>query len=443
MSLRMLVLAVLLPAALEPTIAPLAAQHDMMHMGTNSGPTLPLGLAAAKPGSGTSWLPDSSRVPMFHAAIGGWSVMLHGAVFAQYDTQTTIHGGRQFGLVDWEMAHALRAVGPGVIGVTLGTSLESFVDGPRGYPELLQSGGSYQDSRISNRQHPHPAVMQLSLEYDQPIIRGVAVEAYAAAVGEPAIGPVAFTHRPSAADDPFAPLAHHWEDATHDQNGVVTAGLYTSRVKIEGSAFNARESDAGDNLPDYAGGRLDSYSARLSVAATDRVVLSAWSGYLFDHDPLDPGTGMQRYGASVLTALRGVNGGTWSTALVWGLDVHHHGAREHVHDPSAVAPLHHLGASALLETTLELGSKSAVFGRVEQVQKTADDLGFLGGDLSQSFTIREVTIGVTRDLIAGDRGRIGVGVRAMMARLPESLRLAYGTLTPTGGAVYLTLKPPR
>src|SRR5262252_3002538 len=196
---RMLALAVLLRAALGTGVAPLAAQHDMARMEMTPSISLPLGLASARAGSGTSWLPDSSLVPMFHASIGGWSVMAHGALFAQFDTQATIHGGRQFGLVDWEMADALRAVGPGVIGVTLGTSLESFVDGPRGYPELLQSGGAYQDSRISNRQHPHPALMPLSIEYDQPIIRGMAVEAYAAAVGEPAIGPVAFNHRPSAA----------------------------------------------------------------------------------------------------------------------------------------------------------------------------------------------------------------------------------------------------
>src|SRR5262249_38882634 len=149
MSFRMLALAVLLPAALEPMRAPLEAQHDMTHMETASGggPSLPLNLASAKTGSGTSWLPDSSLVPRFHASLGGWNVMLHGAAFAQYDTQTTVHGGRQFGLTDWEMVDALRAVGPGVIGVTLGTSLESFVDGPRGYPELLQSGGAYQDAR--------------------------------------------------------------------------------------------------------------------------------------------------------------------------------------------------------------------------------------------------------------------------------------------------------
>lgn len=432
-----------LSAALEASFAPLRAQHDMRRMEETRGFPLPLGLSSARVGSGTSWLPDSSVVPMYHAALGGWAVMVHGAMYAQFDTQTTIHGGRQFGISDWEMAAALRRLGDGVFGATLGTSLESLVDGPTGYPEILQTGGAHQGARIANREHPHPALMQLAASYDQTLVRWLALSTYAAAVGEPAIGPVSFNHRPSDGDDPFAPLAHHWQDATHVENGVVTAGLYTTRVKLEGSAFNARESENGNNLPDYAGARLDSYSGRLSLAATGRVMLSAWAGYLFDHDPLDPGTGMQRYGGSVLTAMNGVAGGTWSTSLVWGLDAHHHGAREHVHDPNTVVPPHHLGASALLETTLDLGSKTALFGRAEQVQKTADDLGFLGGDLGTSYTIRELSLGVSRDLVTGARGRVGLGARALLTRVPETLRLAYGTLTPLGASVYLSLKPPR
>src|SRR5262252_3346046 len=153
---RMLALAVLLRAALGTGVAPLAAQHDMARMEMTPSISLPLGLASARAGSGTSWLPDSSLVPMFHASIGGWSVMVHGALFAQYDTQSTIHGGKQLGMVDWEMATALRGIAGGVLGATLGTSLESLIDGPHGYPELLQTGGTYQDARIANRQHPHP-----------------------------------------------------------------------------------------------------------------------------------------------------------------------------------------------------------------------------------------------------------------------------------------------
>src|SRR5438270_5014221 len=40
-------------------------------------------------------------------------------------------------------------------------------------------------------------------------------------------GPVAFPHRPSAADDPLAPISHHWQDGTHITFGVVTAGVFT------------------------------------------------------------------------------------------------------------------------------------------------------------------------------------------------------------------------
>ena len=439
----MLVLAAFWTAAVEPTFVPLAAQHDMSRMNESAGLSMPLGVPLMRAGSGTSWLPDSATQSMIHAAFGGWSLMVHGAVFGQYDNQKTIHGASQFGVVDWEMATALHPVAGGVFATTAGTSFESFVDGPRGYPELLQSGGVYQDGRIANRQHPHPALMQLSASYERTLIPGLAFSTYAAAVGEPAIGPVSFMHRPSATDDPFAPLAHHWEDATHDESGVITAGVYTRRIKLEASAFNAREGDSGDNFPDYTGASLDSYSSRLSVAASSRVTLSAWTGYIFDHDPLDPGTGMQRYGASVLASLAGVDGGSWSSALVWGLDVHHHGTREHVHDPNAIVPPHHLGASALFETTLDLGRRTSVFGRAEQVQKTADDLGFVGGDLGQSFTIRELSLGVARDLVASGKGRIGIGARGSVNAVPEALRLAYGTRTPVGGSVFLSLKPPR
>ena len=439
----MLVLAALWSAAVEPTFARLAAQHDMNRMAEAPGVSLPLGVPLTRIGSGTSWLPDSASQSMIHATVGGWSLMVHGAVFGQYDNQNTIHGATQFGAIDWEMATALHPAGGGVFAATAGTSFESLVDGPRGYPELLQSGGAYQDARIANRQHPHPALMQLSASYDRTLIAELAFSAYAAAVGEPSIGPASFMHRPSATDDPFAPLAHHWEDATHDERGVVTAGLYTRRVKLEASAFNARESDSGDNLPDYTGARLDSYSSRISVAASGRVTLSAWTGYIFDHDPLDPGTGMQRYGASILTSQPGIAGGNWSSAIVWGLDVHHHGAREHVHDPNAIIPAHHLGASGMFETTLDLGRRTSVFGRAEQVQKTGDDLGFIGDDLGQSFTIREMSLGIARDLLCASHARLGVGARGTLNLVPESLRLAYGTRTPLGGAVFVSLKPPR
>src|SRR5262249_32927989 len=153
------------------------------------GLLFPLGLPTSRAGSGTSWLPDSSVVPMYHASLGGWALMVHGAMFVQFDTQTTVHGGSPFGLSYREIATPFRRLGGGVFGATLGTSLESLVDGPTGYPEILQTGGAYQGARIANREHPHPALMQLAVSYDQTLMQWLALSTYAAAVGEPAIGP--------------------------------------------------------------------------------------------------------------------------------------------------------------------------------------------------------------------------------------------------------------
>jgi hypothetical protein len=50
------------------------------------------------------------------------------------------------------------------------------------------------------------------------------VHLYVGYPGEPALGPVAFMHRPSAMDNPDAPISHHWIDATHITFGVATLG---------------------------------------------------------------------------------------------------------------------------------------------------------------------------------------------------------------------------
>jgi hypothetical protein len=168
------------------------------------------------------------------------------------------------------------------------TSLERPVLGPRGYPELLQSGATYQNARLINRQHPHELLMELAAIYDHSITSNLATSLYVAAVGEPALGPVAYMHRPSAAVDPFAPIGHHWQDGSHESSGVITGGIYSHAIKLEGSVFNGREKQAGDYVPDYAGARLDSYAGRLTVLPSGRISVSAWGGYIFDHDPLIP-----------------------------------------------------------------------------------------------------------------------------------------------------------
>jgi hypothetical protein len=304
----------------------------------------------------------------------------------------------------------------------------------------LQSGETFHGRRIANTQHPHDLIGELSAAYDYPITSNLAMSFYGAAVGEPALGPVAYQHRPSAADDPFAPLGHHWEDASHGSHGVTTLGIYTTWLKLEGSAFNAREPDENRLDIDYHDASLDSYSGRVTVAPTGSVVASAWAGYLTGDDPLAPQVAMQRYGASVLTDTRGVRGGRFSAAVIWGLNNHHHDERLHDHD-ATVPMIHMLSSSMLVEATLGVGTRTTVFGRAEQVQKMADDLGFLGGNLMEMFNVRAVSLGASRELTSARALTMGVGGKLTFNFLPQTLRYTYTTTHPAGFALYMTVAP--
>src|SRR2546428_10259563 len=107
--------------------------------------------------------------------------------------------------------------------------------------------------------------MELAALYERPVARTLAVSLYAAPVGEPAVGPAAFPHRPSAVDDPLAPIGHHWQDGTHITFGVLTAGGFTPTTKLEAPIFYGREPDENRPKFHYAGRALDSYSARPPV----------------------------------------------------------------------------------------------------------------------------------------------------------------------------------
>ena len=142
-------------------------------------------LSAARSVSGTSWLPDSSHFRGVQATRGAWSLSLHGAATGQFIDQPTVRGDRTFGITDWEMVMVGRAVDAGYIDFRAMTSLEAAVLGTRGYPLLLQSG-----ERLSDRQAPRDALMELSARYYLPLTSRIAAAIYAAPVGEPALGPV-------------------------------------------------------------------------------------------------------------------------------------------------------------------------------------------------------------------------------------------------------------
>jgi hypothetical protein len=262
----------------------------------------PLGVSMDRLGSGTTWIPDAVALPSRRFSAGSWNLMLHGFAFGEYDEQSGSRGGSQLGSLNWGMLMATHALAGGRFQARTMLSLDAIGVTPRGYPLLLQSGEAFDGVPLHDRQHPHDFWMELGAMYDRPITNTVGFTLYAAPSGEPALGPVAFMHRPSAMDIPSAPIGHHWQDATHISFGVLTAGLFTHSVRLEGSVFNGREPD--QNRWNFDPLKLDSYSGRLSYNPNQHWALNTGYGFIKSPEALSPNVSMHRVTASAMYGAR-------------------------------------------------------------------------------------------------------------------------------------------
>jgi hypothetical protein len=408
-----------------------SAMADSMSMDSMRGmmPERPFGIPMTRMGSGTAWLPDASAMRAWHFTAGSWMLMVHGDAFLQYDHQGGPRGADQLGSINWGMVMAMRQLGGGTLHLHGMASAEPLTIGGRGYPLLLQSGETYQGEPLHDRQHPHDLFMELSALYERAISHRVGVMLYVAPVGEPAIGPVAYMHRPSALNDPFAPLAHHWTDATHITYGVLSAGLFTRHVKLEGTLFNGREPD--EDRYDFDFHPLDSYGARLSVNPTPHWALSASYGYLKEPEALHPQDNQHRLGASVLHTVRLGRQGEWASALVYG-------ANKHVEPTGVTGPWEH---SVMAESNLQLDAANSVFGRVEYVRKSGEELVLPGPLSAEEFDIGNLSLGYVREFATYRGATLGVGARGAINLIPKSLDEVYGSRTPVGLAIFLRVRP--
>ena len=389
----------------------------MNHMTMMNGP---LGISMERMGSGTTWIPDDVRLPSRHFMSRGWEVMLHGFLFGQYDRQGGPRGGDQVGSLNWAMVMASHPLAGGSLQLRFMPSLDAATVGKCGYPLLLQSGESCHGAPLVDRQHPHDFFMELGALYERELTSRVAFLLYAAPAGEPALGPVAFMHRPSAMDNAFAPIGHHWQDATHISFGVVTSGLYTRHVRLEASAFNGHEPD--ENRWDFDPILLNSYSARLTVNPDAHWSFTAGYGDITQPEP--GAASVHRVVASASHGRAIGADGQWATTLVYGAN-----------RDSAWS------ISALLESEAVLDRHNTIFGRAELVQKTAEDLGVTGFPSGHRFGVGAVTIGYIRELLRGHDVTVGAGASGTLNVVPESLRSAYGSRTPAGALLFVRLRP--
>ena len=391
----------------------------------------PLDQPMERAGSGTSWLPDVSPMHAAHRMLGSWAVMLHGQAFLEYDDQGSSRGGRQLGSTNWGMAMASHDFGtPTPEGnatsrLTFRTmlSLDPVTVTPHGYPLLLQTGESYNGVPLHDQQHPHDLFMEVAALYDRQLTRNVGLELYGAPSGEPATGPVAFMHRPSAANDPFAPISHHWQDGTHISFGVFTAGLFTQTVKVEGSWFNGREPDQYRYNFDFR--PFDSYAGRLTVNPDSQWSLESSYAFIKSPEELTPNVSQHRVTAAAMYGRRVGTSGDWSTSVIYGANKNS--------DEAA------LSNSALVETNLDLDGRNTVFGRAEYVQKSAADLAL--PITGSQFNVGALALGNIREIVTGRAGDLGLGARGSINLVPDALRPYYGTQTPLGLGIFLRYRP--
>ena len=406
-----------------------AVAQDMpmggMQMGNPAG--APLGISMERMGSGTTWIPDAVTVPARHFMAGSWELMLHGFVFGQYIKQSGPRGDDQFGSLNWGMFMASRELGGGRFQVRSMLSLDAATVTRRGYPLLFQTGEVLDGERQYDVQHPHDFWMEVAVQYERPLTTNLGVALYAAPSGEPALGPVAFMHRPSAMDNPFAPLGHHWQDATHIAFGVVTAGVFGRSWKLEGSVFNGREPN--DERWDFDRIRLNSYSGRLTVNPAPAWSLSAGYGTLADHELLTPNVSIHRFTASALHGTKLGTEGQWSSALIYGVNNSDHHGRSW---------------SAALESEAILDRRNTLFTRVEHAQRSAEDLGIVDHGthaVDKPFTITSASLGYIQELGRGWGATMGVGVMGTLNVVPSALEEAYGSRMPLGGVVFIRIRP--
>lgn len=390
-------------------------QMDMSMAIDNSASALP----SPHEGSGTSWQPASVSGHEWMWMRGGWMLMAHGVIFADYNQQGGPRGAGKAESVNWGMLMEQHKLGSGTILFREMFSAESLTSPHPGFPELFQTGETYHGEPLVDHQHPHNVFAELAALYTLPLTGKISWELYGGPSAEPALGPVAYIHRASAAELPLAPLSHHLQDSTHTSFGVVTTGFTIDRVKLEASAFNGREPNEERWSIQLA--PLDSWSGRASVAPNRNWTAQYSIGRLEHPEALEPGS-QWRQTASV-EYNRPLASGNWATSLIWG----------RVHKIATDTNLN----SYLLESTLNFFWRNYAFTRLELVDK--DEL-FTGAAPEPTFRIGAYTFGGERDLLQDRAWQLGLGADLTIYSKPETLNAAYGNY-PVSFQIFLRMRP--
>jgi hypothetical protein len=103
--------------------------------------------------------------------------------------------------------------------------------------------------------------------------------------------------------------------------------------------------------------------------------------------------------------------------------------------------------SVLAEAQLSIADRHTFFFRAERIQRNAADLVVdtpaLGFASDRRFNGSNVVAGYVRDLSIVAGATVGVGGAGIVTFVPRELEPVYGLRTPTGGLVFLRVRPSR
>ena len=354
----------------------------------------------------------------------GWQFMQDGIVFAEFNHQGSPRGGNEFVAPNWWMGMATRKTSRGQLTFTGMLSLDPAAVGKDGYREIFQVGEALDGRPLIDRQHPHDFFMQLAAVWRIPVNDSTGFTLAGGPVGEPALGPVAFMHRASAADNPTAPLSHHTFDSTHIAFGVVTAAVDHGPFVIEGSLFNGREPD--ENRWDFDFGRLDSFSGRVWYRPNDEWELQASSGRLKNPEELEPGNVVRSTASASWTRRNGAAISSVTAGL--GRNDTDHGARH-----------------AFFVEGSRHADMNTLYARFEATQvETAllqTDVLPEGPAADVKDPVVALTLGGVRDVLAWRGFEGGIGADVTFYGVPSTLQPMYSA-HPVSFHVFFRLRPP-
>jgi hypothetical protein len=376
--------------------------------------------------SGTDAEPNSTPFEMLMTTKSNWTFMLHGEAFLTDVQQTGPRGAGKLFSTNWVMPMAQRKLGNGTLTLRTMLSLEPATISQRQFPELFQQGETAFGRPIVDGQHPHDFFMELAALYDYKVGDSTMLSFYAAPMGDPAMGPVAYPHRASASENPLASLGHHLEDSTHIADDVITFGITHRNVRLEASGFHGREPD--EYRWDLDSGRIDSWSTRVTVNPSQNWSAQFSIAQMHSPEALAPAEDLRRMTASVMYN-RPMRNGNWASLLLWGRN--------------RSLPDGNVGNGYLLESTLRFLETNRAWTRIENVDRTNELLlgenPFPAGFTEKYFArVQAYTTGYDREVGHLPHLSTAIGGQATWYGVPDVLRPVYGP-HPLGIALFLHL----